>query len=82
METNNLVALIAGIVAIVIGPLVTVFRSRIAEVTRVGQRATFGKVADEADTIRRSIVSVGVVGVVFVLIGVGFVLMALFRHSW
>ncbi|HEY0228334.1 MAG TPA: hypothetical protein VGC05_18520 [Mycobacterium sp.] len=82
METNNLISLVAGIVAIVVGPLVTIFRNRIAGVTRVGQRATFGKIADDPNTIRRSTSSIGVVGIVFVVIGIGFILMALFRHSW
>ena len=82
METNNLIALVTGIVVIVIGPFVTVFRSQIAQVTRIGQRAAVGKLADDPRTIRRSVVSIGVVGIAFVLVGAGFVLMALFRHSW
>jgi hypothetical protein len=82
METNNVIALVLGAVLIVVGPLIFVFRKQIGRLTRVGQRAAVGKLADSPTTVRRSVASIGVVGSLFLLSGIGFILVGLLRHSW
>jgi hypothetical protein len=76
---RNLTPFVAGIIMVVSGALVLIFRAWLAPTIASLQRATFGK-AGENLASKASAKGLIAPGVMFILIGVGMVLLSLFYH--
>jgi len=81
MAANNILSIVASVVLVAVGVIIVRYRVAITKGNADAQRAINHKLAEEM--VRRGTpFRAGFVGVIFVLGGVGMLLMGLLRHNW